>query len=99
METPKKKDSATHGRRSSVIGGSRHRRIAKSYVRPWAPKAFALNTQTASQIRKKLRPRVIHSAPQDTGHFALETQVEEIAHAMREFLSKNVEASSKEHAW
>jgi pimeloyl-ACP methyl ester carboxylesterase len=35
----------------------------------------------------------------DTGHFALETHVEEIADAMREFLSRNVEASSKAHAW
>jgi len=34
----------------------------------------------------------------DTGHFALETHVEEIAHAMREFLSKDVKASSKAHA-
>jgi pimeloyl-ACP methyl ester carboxylesterase len=34
----------------------------------------------------------------DTGHFALETHVEEIAHAMREFLSKNVAVSSKAHA-
>jgi pimeloyl-ACP methyl ester carboxylesterase len=34
----------------------------------------------------------------DTGHFALETHVEEIARTMREFLDKNVEASSKAHA-
>ena len=34
----------------------------------------------------------------DTGHFALETHVEEIAHAMREFLSKNAGASSKAQA-
>jgi len=34
----------------------------------------------------------------DTGHFALETHVEEIVHAMREFLSKGVKASSKAHA-
>ena len=34
----------------------------------------------------------------DTGHFALETHVEEIAHAMREFLSRNAGASSKAHA-
>jgi pimeloyl-ACP methyl ester carboxylesterase len=34
----------------------------------------------------------------DTGHFALETHVEEIARTMREFLAKNVEASSKAHA-
>ena len=34
----------------------------------------------------------------DTGHFALETHVEEIAQAMREFLAKNVETSSKAHA-
>ena len=34
----------------------------------------------------------------DTGHFALETHVEEIAHAMREFLSRNVAASSQAHA-
>jgi pimeloyl-ACP methyl ester carboxylesterase len=34
----------------------------------------------------------------DTGHFALETHVEEIAHAMREFLSKHVAVSSKAHA-
>jgi pimeloyl-ACP methyl ester carboxylesterase len=33
----------------------------------------------------------------DTGHFALETHVEEIARTMREFLDKNVEASSKAH--
>ena len=34
----------------------------------------------------------------DTGHFALETHVEEIAHAMREFLTKNVKALSKARA-
>jgi pimeloyl-ACP methyl ester carboxylesterase len=34
----------------------------------------------------------------DTGHFALETHVEEVAHAMREFLSRNAGASSKAHA-
>jgi pimeloyl-ACP methyl ester carboxylesterase len=34
----------------------------------------------------------------DTGHFALETHVEEIAHAMREFLGRNVEATSKARA-
>ena len=34
----------------------------------------------------------------DTGHFALETHVEEIAHAMREFLSKNAGVSSKAQA-
>jgi pimeloyl-ACP methyl ester carboxylesterase len=34
----------------------------------------------------------------DTGHFALETHVEEIAQAMREFLAKNVETSSKAQA-
>jgi len=34
----------------------------------------------------------------DTGHFALETHVEEIAHAMREFLSKNAGTSSKAQA-
>jgi pimeloyl-ACP methyl ester carboxylesterase len=34
----------------------------------------------------------------DTGHFALETHLEEIARTMREFLDKNVEASSKAHA-
>jgi pimeloyl-ACP methyl ester carboxylesterase len=34
----------------------------------------------------------------DTGHFALETHVEEIAHTMREFLSKNAGASSKAQA-
>lgn len=34
----------------------------------------------------------------DTGHFALETHVEEIARAMREFLSKNVAGSSTARA-
>ena len=34
----------------------------------------------------------------DTGHFALETHVEEIAHAIREFLSRNAGASSRAHA-
>lgn len=34
----------------------------------------------------------------DTGHFALETHVEEIANAMREFLAKNVQTSSKARA-
>jgi pimeloyl-ACP methyl ester carboxylesterase len=34
----------------------------------------------------------------DTGHFALETHVEQIAQAMREFLAKNIAASSKAHA-
>jgi pimeloyl-ACP methyl ester carboxylesterase len=34
----------------------------------------------------------------DTGHFALETHVEEIANAMREFLAKNVQTSSKAQA-
>jgi pimeloyl-ACP methyl ester carboxylesterase len=34
----------------------------------------------------------------DTGHFSLETHVEEIAGAMREFLSKNVAESSKARA-
>jgi pimeloyl-ACP methyl ester carboxylesterase len=34
----------------------------------------------------------------DTGHFALETHVEEIAHAMREFLSRNAGTSSKAQA-
>jgi len=34
----------------------------------------------------------------DTGHFALETDVEEIAKAMREFLARNVQASSKARA-
>ena len=34
----------------------------------------------------------------DTGHFALETDVEEIANTMREFLARNVQASSKARA-
>ena len=34
----------------------------------------------------------------DTGHFALETHVEQIARAMREFLTKNIAATSKAHA-
>ena len=34
----------------------------------------------------------------DTGHFALETHVEEIANTMREFLAKNVQTSSKAQA-
>jgi pimeloyl-ACP methyl ester carboxylesterase len=34
----------------------------------------------------------------DTGHFALETHVEQIARAMREFLAKNIAATSKAHA-
>jgi len=34
----------------------------------------------------------------DTGHFALETHVEEIAHAIREFLSRNAWTSSKARA-
>jgi pimeloyl-ACP methyl ester carboxylesterase len=34
----------------------------------------------------------------DTGHFALETHVQEIADAMREFLAKNVQTSSKAQA-
>jgi pimeloyl-ACP methyl ester carboxylesterase len=34
----------------------------------------------------------------DTGHFALETDVEEIANAMREFLARNVQPSSKARA-